>query len=153
MVEEGKNIAKRRKETPLQMQNTQVILRKLESDMAKILAEYTLNPNTPVDEAKENLKELVSGIMPKIHKNFDINLFDLAIVPVPNNPSTLSIQPQNFITALWLHGISVTAVEMEGVNNFTTNIATYDWDEEKKLLGIMPKPMPDFDMNNPINLT
>lgn len=140
MGENNKN-----KERPLQMLNAQTMLRKLESDIAKILAECTLNDQITTEDYRKNLEDHILGVMPRIHDNFDINLFDIVIVPVPDRPSTMAIQPQNFITALWLNGVSVTIEDLENTNRFVTKMAIYDWDEDKKLLGITPRSMPNFD--------
>ena len=131
-------IKNKRGESPLKMQNTQVILRKIKADLAKILGEYTLNPSMTTEEFAEKVKAHIFEYLPKMYEDFDINLFDMALVPVPNKLQTLSIQPQNFITSLWMQGIQVLYSEIEDKNYYTDNIATYTWNDEKKLLGIEP---------------
>ncbi len=146
MEESGKHTATNIKkgETPLQMKNTQVIISKIKSDITKIMGEHILNPLMTTKEFEVKVRKHILEYLPRLYEDFDIDLFDLALVPVPNKLQVLSIQPQNFITSLWMQGISVLYSKIEGKDSYTDDIATYTWNDEKKLLGIKPHTNIDF---------
>ena len=123
-------------ETPLQMRNVQVILKKIKADMAKILAEHTINPSMTTKEFSDKMRTHLLEFLPKIYEDFDINLFDLDLVPVLCRLCRFFFQPHNFITALWLQGVQVLYSEIKEKNHHIDKIAKYTWNDEEKLLRI-----------------
>lgn len=119
---------------PLVMQNVKVIMRKLQAEMSKILAEYEQGMND--DDAKTKMKGFIIKSLDQAYNDFDINLFNLNMTP-DKTGRTIILEPQNFITALWMQGVQVTTKEIEGKDvYYDGEIATYGWNDDTKQLGV-----------------
>lgn len=132
------NTTKGNSDSPFYRKNKQLIIGKIKADITKILGDYYLQENTTDKEFEQKIRDHVLTYLPSVYDDFDINLFDLALVPVPGKKQTLSIQPQNFITALWMHGVDFICEEVKDKDFYTNEIASFEWDEEEKLMNIRP---------------
>lgn len=125
----------------LKVTNTRVLLKRLEVDIKKVLErEFSQEQtdNVTKDQLKETLINIIKSV--EIVTFFDEEVFDISFNI--QDGGTVEIVPSNFLSALWMKGINANE---EGIidNKFYTDIGEYVWDEENKVLGIIPLCPPD----------
>lgn len=120
----------------LKIKNKRVLLKKLEGNIAMTLAKYEGQELT-----QDKIDAMTSGVVEvlgEVVENFNAEAFEFTI---HRDKDKFTIEPNNFITALWLKGVNATINEINN-DHYQDAVAVYQWEDDK--LVVTPKARADL---------